>query len=101
MSSLHAHPYRQLFTLTSARTKRASSWDRTGGNHDFIQIGAGETATLLEVEGPGCITHFYWTMINADPFDLRDAVQARFGGKLHESNVCTGGHGLTKSVRGV
>jgi hypothetical protein len=74
MSSLHAHPYRQLFTLTSARTKRASSWDTTGGNRDFIQIGAGETATLLDVKGPGCITHFYWTMINADPFDLRDAV---------------------------
>lgn len=74
MSSLNTHPYRHLFTLTSARTKRASSWDTTGGNRDFIQIGAGETATLLDVQGPGCITHFYWTMINADPFDFRDAV---------------------------
>ena len=47
-----AHPMRTLFTLTGARSRRASSWDRSGGNWDFVVVAPGQTAVLLEHEGP-------------------------------------------------
>lgn len=56
---MHRHPLRTLFTTTGARSRRASSWDRRGGNWDFLVVGGGETVTLLEHEGPGCVTHLY------------------------------------------
>jgi len=52
-----------LFLLRDFRSKRASSWDRSGGNMDMLNVPAGETHTLLEEAGPGCIKHFYWTYI--------------------------------------
>ena len=35
------------------RSCRLSSWDRGGGNRDFVRIGPGETAVLGEIEGAG------------------------------------------------
>ena len=64
--------------LTTARTKRASSWDRSGGNSDWISVGPGETRALAEIEGPGRITHFYFTMINPDILDFRETVLRMF-----------------------
>jgi len=71
---LDTHPLRSLCTLTGARSRRASSWDRRGGNHDFITVGAGETAVLLEHDGPGCITHIYCGMVFPELTDYRDAI---------------------------
>jgi Protein of unknown function (DUF2961) len=42
--------------------KRASSYDRSGGNADYRKIGPGETLVLLDEPGPGEITHFWTTM---------------------------------------
>ena len=42
-------------------TQRASSWDKTGGNRDRLSIVRGDDRTLLEVHGPGCITHIWFT----------------------------------------
>ncbi len=63
-----------LYILSDRKSLRASSWDRYGRNADFIRVMPGGVAKLLEVEGPGCINHIYWTMIFNDPFDLRSAV---------------------------
>lgn len=41
--------------------RRASSWDRSGKNADFIQIAPGETARLARLCGPGEITHLWFT----------------------------------------
>ena len=71
-------PFRNLFVLKNAQSRRVSSWDRTGGNRDWISIGPRETATLLDAPGSGCVTHFYWTMIGNDPHDLRRAVIRMF-----------------------
>ncbi len=71
---LHEHPLRTLFTLTGARSRRASSWDRQGGNRDFITVGPGETAILLEHDGPGCITHVYCALAFPELTDYRDAI---------------------------
>jgi len=40
---------------------RESSWDRTGGNADYIHIAAGATVTLAELEGPGVVSHIWFT----------------------------------------
>ncbi len=55
-------------------TRRASSWDPTGGNRDRLSIIRGETVTLLDVEGPGCITHIWFTCHSIEAFYLRKLV---------------------------
>jgi hypothetical protein len=49
------------------RSKRISSYDRTGANRDFYSIEPGETLTLAEIKGPAVIHHI-WVTINAEPF---------------------------------
>ncbi|CDM63230.1 MULTISPECIES: glycoside hydrolase family 172 protein [Rhizobium] len=44
-----------------ARTRRLSSWDQEGRNQDYWLIGPGETVTLADITGPGCITHIWTT----------------------------------------
>jgi hypothetical protein len=67
------HPWASLFTRSDARTMRAASWDRVGGNRDWITIEPGQTATLMEHDGPGCVTHFYCTMVD-DVRGFRDGI---------------------------
>jgi len=55
-------------------TTRRSSWDTTGRNHDFLLLQPGERVLLLDEQGPGKITHFYWTTINASRFHFRQLV---------------------------
>jgi len=66
-----------LSLVTDAQSRRAASWDRTGGNVDCLTAFApGETAVLLETSGPGKVTHIWITMMefpcHATP--LRDIV---------------------------
>jgi hypothetical protein len=51
--------------------KRASSYDRTGGNADFRTIAPGETLTLLDESGPGLISHVWVTIASEDPHHLK------------------------------
>ena len=55
----------------SRHTRRASSWDESGGNRDRLSIVRGETHTLLDVKGPGCITHIWMTPHSIEPHYLR------------------------------
>lgn len=71
---LHRHPFSSLFTSTGARSRRASSWDRRGGNLDFLMVGPGDTAVLLEYDGPGCVTHLYCALAFPELTDYRDAI---------------------------
>jgi hypothetical protein len=50
-----------LTRIRDARSARASSWDRTGRNHDNWVVGPGESVTLADIEGPGCLTHLWMT----------------------------------------
>ena len=56
------------------RSRRASSWDRAGGNRDFVRIEPGETKTLAAIEGAGCIQHLWLTINAGDPHYLRTTV---------------------------
>ncbi|MCZ7547227.1 MAG: DUF2961 domain-containing protein [Anaerolineae bacterium] len=56
------------------RSRRASSWDTAGGNRDRLSLAEGDKCTLLDVEGPGCITHIWFTLHSISPCYLRTAL---------------------------
>ena len=60
--------------LRDYKCRRSSSWDRTGGNADFIPLDAGASATLLDVKGPGVITHIWFTINSPDKMHLKNLV---------------------------
>ena len=50
------------------RSKRVSSFDRTGGNNDrFERIPDGERRTIFEVDGAGMINHIWITIAPPPP----------------------------------
>lgn len=67
-------PLRSLARRRTCRTKRLSSFDRKGGNADFIVIQPGETAVLGEIAGAGCITHIWMTSTSQEAAYLRRLV---------------------------
>jgi len=65
----------EIYKLHSQiKTKRISSFDRTGGNADNIPIKSGETAVLAQIEGAGIIKHIWVTISCSDPMIRRNAV---------------------------
>lgn len=51
-----------LATLRHGRTRRESSWDRTGRNSDRVPIEPGQTHVLADVRGAGIIRHIWITI---------------------------------------
>jgi Protein of unknown function (DUF2961) len=64
----------QLATLRYDQTRRSSSYDRTGGNHDSVGIDPGETVTVLDTAGPGVISHLWFTINSPDGYHLKALV---------------------------
>jgi hypothetical protein len=60
--------------LRTYKTRRSSSWDRTGGNNDAVPVEPGQTATLLDVSGAGVVTHLWFTINSPDPHHLKNLV---------------------------
>ena len=52
---------RNIAKLRSYKRRRVSSYDRQGGNLDFLIIKPGEKRIIFESDGPGCITHIWST----------------------------------------
>lgn len=50
---------------------QVSSYDTTGGNRDRLEITAGDSAVILDVEGPGVIRRIWITVSSRDPHYLR------------------------------
>ena len=66
-----------LFSMARLRDykcHRSSSWDRTGGNNDWVRVAPGASATLLDVKGPGVITHIWFTINSSDQMHLKNLV---------------------------
>ena len=60
------------------RSKRISSYDRTGDNNDrFERIPDGESRTLFEVEGAGMINHIWITIAPPPPTLSRNDIILR------------------------
>jgi hypothetical protein len=62
-----------LTRARDARSARFSSWNHDGRNQDAWTIAAGETVTIADIEGPGCITHLWFTQSCARIFADRTA----------------------------
>lgn len=84
---------------------RESSYDRSGGNDDFVVINPGESKTIGSLEGQGLITHLWMTMksLGNEQFIHRKILlQCYWDDEEHPSvNAPVGdffgmGHGLTK-----
>jgi hypothetical protein len=56
------------------RSMRSSSFDRTGGNADFLHLAPKEVATLLDASGPGVVSHLWMTIASPDPAHLSTLV---------------------------
>jgi hypothetical protein len=53
--------FQSIDNIKPGSSKRFSSWDRTGGNADFIKIAAKSSIVLADIKGPGRITHIWMT----------------------------------------
>jgi hypothetical protein len=52
----------RLARITEHRSRRSSSWDRSGGNSDYVaDLAPGASAVLLDCAGPGRVTHIWMT----------------------------------------
>jgi hypothetical protein len=60
--------------LRNYKSRRSSSWDRTGGNTDSVGVDPGQSAILLDVTGAGVITHLWFTINSPDPMHLKNLV---------------------------
>jgi hypothetical protein len=51
----------RLPQITTGKTSRFSSWDKTGRNGDCWILKPGERRVLADIKGAGCITHIWMT----------------------------------------
>ena len=54
--------------------RRVSSADITGGNADYRSIEPGRTMTVMDVNGPGAISHIWFTIADEEPYHLKRIV---------------------------
>ena len=53
----------QTYTL-----HRSSSRESTGANADARTVTPGQTLTILDVDGPGMISHIWFTLDDGEPY---------------------------------
>ncbi|MGA3328361.1 MAG: glycoside hydrolase family 172 protein, partial [Terriglobia bacterium] len=63
-----------LALLRDYQTAKASSYDRTGGNADAFPIEPGATQVLMDVQGPGMVSHIWFTISAQDPRHLKKLI---------------------------
>jgi len=62
-----------LFLLPDIKSKRVSSYDKTGGNMDWLDIASNEKAVIADIKGCGIIRHIWCTLKS----ELEDGVPAK------------------------
>ena len=68
------------------RRERLSSWDTLGGNRDFWTFDPGQSQTIAQIEGAGCIKHIWMTMSSKDPLFARKVIlRMWWDGESHPS----------------
>ena len=92
-----------LAYLRNSRVKRVSSWDRTGGNRDFIVVKPGDTASLAKIKGTGAIRHIWITISCPDKYYLRKILFRAYWDGENKPSIDTPigdffgiGHGIAK-----
>lgn len=77
----------QLYLRKEGTSRRLSSWDQTGGNRDFIVIGAGQTAAIAEIAGSGIIQHIWMTIAAKNKYAFRKVLIRMFWDDEQEPSV--------------
>lgn len=96
--SLSQLPYLRDFT-----SRRSSTYDRSGGNEDWIQIQPGESTCLLNASTAGCVKHIWLTVGGDDLYPRKCVIRMWWDGEEHPSvEVPLGdffgiGHGLRRN----
>ena len=70
-ASAHLPPYA---LAQNYKSLKQSSYDRTGGNADRWQVKAGATQEVFNSEGPGIVTHIWFTIAAQSPNHLKEIV---------------------------
>jgi hypothetical protein len=79
-------PLSSIAQIVDARSKRISSYDRSGGNDDRLQIAGGDTVTIAEMKGAGIVKHIWVTISSKDELVRRNLVlRAYWDGQEHPS----------------
>ena len=61
-------------TLHNYKTLKQSSFDRTGGNADYWHIAPGQSLEVFQSDGPGIITHIWYTINARSSHHLKELV---------------------------
>ena len=72
----------QTYTLHRATSKQV-----TGGNVDSRVLNPGETRTVLDVDGPGAISHIWFTISSPEPYHLKRIVLRMYWDNESEPSV--------------
>jgi hypothetical protein len=67
-------PHTDLTRQQTYRARRSSSSDPKGANRDFWPVEPGSTATVLNVDGPGAVTHIWFAIATDEPMGLKKVV---------------------------
>lgn len=78
---------RNLAELKAATSHRVSSYDTTGGNHDYWSFDPEQTRTIAEINGLGCIRHIWMTISSGEPFYLRKLVLRMYWDGVDQPSV--------------
>ena len=79
-------PLANIAQIVDAKSRRISSYDRTGGNSDCIPIEANSTKVLAEMAGAGIVKHIWVTMSSQDEMLRRNLILRMFwDGQDHPS----------------
>lgn len=75
-----------LALLRDARSRRSSSYDRSGGNEDSVRFAPGETREILRTSGAGCVRHIWMTTKGPEEALLRRwVIRMYWDGEEHPS----------------
>jgi len=70
-----AAPFLPSYTRAqSHKSLKQSSYDRTGGNHDSWRIPAGGVQEVFRADGPGAISHIWFTIAAQSDMHLKELV---------------------------
>jgi hypothetical protein len=64
--------------LRTYKSLKQSSFDRTGGNRDFFHIDPGGTLDLFQSQGPGIVTHIWFTINARSGHHLKELVMRMY-----------------------
>lgn len=99
---------KNLALQREGKRDRISSYDRSGGNSDFITVQSGELAKIAHIKGAGCINHIWMTLgefpvLEEKPYLRKAVIRMRWSGEENPSvEVPVGdffgmGHARTKN----